>query len=157
MWKEWTTKKKTLESVLSYVLNLQNSWRRWAVWHTSGRQKRSKKQKDGMTVTIPRGRWAGSSYSFLQEQINYFHIGRVLLLCNQEGVGRTNAAQHGINTGGATPFLLLPYRVPKAWEEKVRLETRPMLHLGVIEPSTSPWASPIMTEATKKKVVYVSA
>ena len=63
--------------------------------------------------------------------------------------GRTEAAEHSIETGDVPPFRLAPYRVPKAWEEKVRDELKSMLDLGVIEPSKSPWESPIVV--VKKK------
>ena len=63
--------------------------------------------------------------------------------------GKTDATQHCIDTEGATPFRIPPYRVAKAWEEDVRQEIRSMLELGVIEPCRSPWASPIVTVAKK--------
>ena len=63
--------------------------------------------------------------------------------------GRTNAAEHTIDTGDASPFRLAPYRVPKAWEEKVRDELKSLLDQGVIKPSKSPWASPIVVVGKK--------
>ena len=48
-----------------------------------------------------------------------------------------------INTGNAHPIYQGPYRTPLAKRKIVDEQIDEMLCLGVIEPSTSPWASPI--------------
>ena len=58
--------------------------------------------------------------------------------------GCTNCVEHSIPTGNAKPIYHQPRRVPLAWAEKVREEISGMLKAGVIEPSTSPWTSPIV-------------
>ena len=63
--------------------------------------------------------------------------------------GRTTLASHKIRTNGAAPIHQHPYRIPAAWQTAVREEIQTMLNLGIIEPSDSPWASPIV--AVKKK------
>lgn len=63
--------------------------------------------------------------------------------------GRTTLAEHKIRTGDAPPIHQHPYRVPVAWQDEVRREVQSMLDLDVIEPSDSPWASPIVTVRKK--------
>ena len=48
-----------------------------------------------------------------------------------------------INTGNARPIYQRPYRTPLAKRKIVEDQIKQMLQAGVIEPSTSPWASPI--------------
>ena len=42
------------------------------------------------------------------------------------------------------PIRQQPYRVPVARKEVVKKEIDKMLDMGIIQPSTSPWASPIV-------------
>ena len=54
-----------------------------------------------------------------------------------------------INTGDAPPFQSCPYRIPVMLVPLVCAEIDSMLATGVIEPSVSPWSSPIIP--VKKK------
>ena len=58
--------------------------------------------------------------------------------------GRTILVQHFISVGDVTPIQQKPYRVPYSQREQVQQELDRMLQPGVIRPSTSPWASPIV-------------
>ena len=64
-------------------------------------------------------------------------------------LGRTNLVLHDIQTGASRPIKQPPRRVPPQHREKVDELVEDMLSQGVIEPSTSPWASPIVL--VKKK------
>lgn len=59
--------------------------------------------------------------------------------------GRTMIATYRIRTGDASPVHQHPYGIPAAWQSAVREEIQTMLNLVIIEPSDSPWASPIVT------------
>ncbi|UYV84785.1 K02A2.6-like [Cordylochernes scorpioides] len=79
------------------------------------------------------------------------------LLCQYEdviatspkNVGRTNVTQHRIDTGGATPVKQLPRRLPMTRRDEVAKLIEEMAEQDVIEPSSSPWASPVVL--VKKK------
>ena len=63
--------------------------------------------------------------------------------------GRTTIAEHSLETGSATPIRQPPYRLPHAYREIIRKELEQMEAEGIIEPSLSEWASPIVL--VKKK------
>ena len=60
--------------------------------------------------------------------------------------GRTNLAEHQVHTGSAHPVRLPPYRLPHAYRDTV---WRELQEHGIVEPSSSEWASPIVL--VKKK------
>ena len=59
-------------------------------------------------------------------------------------LGRTNLAQHRINTGDAKPIKQSVRRVPFNQRQHVRELLDDMLQQGVVEPANGPWASPIV-------------
>ncbi len=58
--------------------------------------------------------------------------------------GRTHVLQHDVRTPPGTIVRQRPYRVPEARRHSIEEEVQEMLRLGVIEPSRSPWSSPIV-------------
>ena len=58
-------------------------------------------------------------------------------------LGRYKGMPFSIDTGDARPVRQMPRRVPHHWKEEVDKQLDQMLEQGVIEPSYSPWASPI--------------
>ena len=58
--------------------------------------------------------------------------------------GETNLVQMMVDTGGAPPKKQRPYRLPFAAREEVARQIKKMEDAGVIRPSKSPWASPIV-------------
>ena len=63
--------------------------------------------------------------------------------------GRTQLVCHKICAGNTAPIQQKPYRVPYSQGDVIKKELDHMLQAGVIRPSTSPWASPIVL-VTKK-------
>ena len=63
--------------------------------------------------------------------------------------GRTSVTEHKINTKSSRPVRQAPYRIPYAYRAAVDQELRDMMKEGVIEPSKSDWASPMVI--VKKK------
>ena len=56
----------------------------------------------------------------------------------------TNVAAYKIDTGESSPIRSVPYRIPQRPEEEVNKEMEKMLEMGIIRPSTSPWAAPVV-------------
>jgi hypothetical protein len=64
-------------------------------------------------------------------------------------LGKTGAVKHHINTGTAPPIRQKPRRLAPAMQAEADKQIKDMLKRGIIEPSQSPWASPIVL-VTKK-------
>lgn len=59
-------------------------------------------------------------------------------------LGQATAVQHRIHTGDANPVRRRPYRVSMTERQTIQAEVDKMLRKDIIEPSTSPWASPVI-------------
>mgnify|MGYP000635714642 FL=1 len=64
-------------------------------------------------------------------------------------IGRTSLVTHTINTGENEPIKQAPRRQSPVIQKVIKDEVQKMLDKGVIEPSCSPWASPVVI--VKKK------
>ncbi|CAM4329409.1 unnamed protein product [Lepidochelys olivacea] len=64
------------------------------------------------------------------------------LFSNQPG--RTNLTVHRVQTGSHPPIRCSPFRVTGKTARDLEREVRDMLALGVIQPSASPWALPVV-------------
>ena len=63
---------------------------------------------------------------------------------SDEELGRTDVVKHVIDTGDHSPIRRQPYRVPVVYREKISQMIAEMQDQGVIRPSLSPWASPVV-------------
>ncbi|CAC5422630.1 unnamed protein product [Mytilus coruscus] len=61
-----------------------------------------------------------------------------------DDIGRTDLVTHRINTGNAIPFRQRSRHMPLGKQEMEKSEVNRMLDKGIIEPSSSPWASNIV-------------
>ena len=68
---------------------------------------------------------------------------------NDEDLGKTNVVEHRIPTGESLPVKQYPYRVPLAKREIAEKEIQKMAERGIIEPSNSPWCSPVVLVVKK--------
>ena len=66
-----------------------------------------------------------------------------------EPLGATAVVEHTIDTQHATPIKQYARRIPHAMKHKVQTLVAEMLDRGIIEPTRSPWASPIVLVAKK--------
>eukprot|EP00794_Sanderia_malayensis_P014447 gene14447-biopygen11547 len=66
-----------------------------------------------------------------------------------DSLGHTTVLSHKIDTGESVPIRQYPRRLPYHYRAEVDRQVNDMLHQGVIQPSTSPWASPVVL--VKKK------
>ncbi|CAM5127688.1 unnamed protein product, partial [Eretmochelys imbricata] len=64
------------------------------------------------------------------------------LSSNQPGL--TNLTIHRVQTGSHPPIRCSPFQVTGKTAQDLEKEVRDMLALGVIQPSASPWASPVV-------------
>ena len=72
----------------------------------------------------------------------------------RETPGRTTVTEHEIHVGDAAPIRQKPYQVPYSQRDVVKRELEEMMAAGVIRPSTSPWASPIVLVEKKDGGVW---
>ncbi|XP_046803805.1 uncharacterized protein LOC124419228 [Lucilia cuprina] len=71
---------------------------------------------------------------------------------DKQGLGKTKLIEHKIDVGNATPVKQRFYPVSPAVEKLMFGEVDRMLALGVIEPSSSPWSSPMRLVVKPNKV-----
>ena len=69
-------------------------------------------------------------------------------------IGRTNLVKHKIDTGNAVPIRQRPRPIPIHLREEVDLAMEDMIIKDLIEPSDSPWCSPIVLVRKKDKNLY---
>ena len=63
---------------------------------------------------------------------------------NPLDIGSTNVISHHIDTGEQTPIKQAARCTPFVLRQRIEELTQEMLEAGVIQPSTSPWASPVV-------------
>ncbi len=68
---------------------------------------------------------------------------------SSDELGRTGLVRHRIETGDSPPIKQRPYRVSEAQRGIIEEHVADMLNRGIIQPSVSPWSSPIIL--VKKK------
>ena len=64
--------------------------------------------------------------------------------------GLTTALEHTIDTKDASPIRTAQYRLAPAWKEQLREEISALRAAGILEPSLSPWSSPILPVRKKE-------
>ena len=63
---------------------------------------------------------------------------------SEEQIGRMNATAHSIDTGDVKPLKQRAYRLSNAEDHEVDKQVNRWLQAGVVVPSQSPWASPVV-------------
>ena len=63
---------------------------------------------------------------------------------NDSELGCTDVLKHSIDVGGHSPINQQPYRTPMIRREKIAEMITKMQEQGVVQPSSSPWASPVV-------------
>ena len=61
-----------------------------------------------------------------------------------DGLGHTSVLSHHINTGNFAPIRQYPRRLPYHFRDEVDKQVKDMLQQEIVQPSTSPWASPVV-------------
>ncbi len=71
---------------------------------------------------------------------------------SEDDVGRTDLIQHHIETGDTLPIRMRPRRLPLARQAAANKALQEMQQAGLIEPSTSSWASSVVMAPKKTQV-----
>ena len=68
-----------------------------------------------------------------------------------DDVGRTNLIEHEIDTGNSKPIKQRQFKIPQAVQSVLDSQIKDLVKNNMIEPSTSPWCSPMMIVKQKKR------
>ena len=71
--------------------------------------------------------------------------------------GKTNLTQIRIEMGDVGPIHFPPYQLRKARHQAIQNEVQQLLRAKIIEPSTSPWASPIVLVPKRDGTLHLCA
>ena len=87
------------------------------------------------------GKWDDTQAKTIEDLLNKHES---TFARSADDYGRTKVIQHSIDTGNAKPVRQPPRRPPKAFEAEEEEIIEKQLKAGVIQESTSPWASPLV-------------
>ena len=85
-----------------------------------------------------------------EEKLRLYEMLSTYADCISKGpwdLGTAKGVQHTINTGSAQPIQVPPRRVPFHKRQEMRSQVDEMLEAKIIEPSDSPWSSPVVLVA----------
>ena len=103
-------------------------------------------QSPASLLGIDTSEWSEHQVETLNELVSEFSP---VFSSGKSDLGRTDKIYHQINTGGAAPVYQPPRRLPFHSRQQVFEMLEEMKGQGIIESSSSPWASPIVL--VKKK------
>ncbi|KAK9679855.1 Reverse transcriptase (RNA-dependent DNA polymerase) [Popillia japonica] len=83
-------------------------------------------------------------YQQKHQLLNLLGANSDIMAWDNKTLGKTNLAEHEIDTGNALPIRSKPYRVSKKEREIIQEQVSEMLELGIIRPSDSEWSSPVV-------------
>ena len=92
-------------------------------------------------------------FNHLSDYLQYLNVEEreaiIDLICDFQDIfkdvpGRTTLLEHDVDIGGAKPIKQCPYRLNPRKEEIVNREVQYMLDNDLVEPSSSPWSSPVV-------------
>ena len=140
----WEAGEKSEESVVSYVLAMQE---------------RLEKMTEHVKENLGKAQTQQKKWYDKQAQMRTFKSGdQVLLLlpiptsklmAQWQGPYSTTLAEQQIKTGSSSPIRQPPYQLAHAYRDAIEKELDEMQKCGIIEPSSSEWASPMVI--VKKK------
>ena len=98
---------------------------------------------------------AGSSLNSIQQEQLFFLLLEFadVFAFNPNDLGRAGAVTHKINTGDSPPIRQRVRRIPQYRREEAKQLLQGMLKRDVVQPSDSPWASPIVLVRKKNGAI----
>ena len=85
-----------------------------------------------------------------EEKLRHYEVLSTYADCLSKGpwdLGTAKGVRQTIDTGSAKPIQVLPRRVPSHKRQQMRSQVDEMLEAEIIEPSDSPWSSPVVLVA----------
>ena len=70
-------------------------------------------------------------------------------------LGETDLVTHSVDTGNSPPVKALPHRLPYVLRQDLETEMQKLMDIGCIEPSSSPYASPLVLVRKKEGGIRV--
>ena len=110
-------------------------------------------QLNAMTSPVPNSSAPDNFRPSIADDLPPSHRSQLLALlqdfrssfdCAQPTLGRTTSVTHHIDTGSHAPLRQRPYRVSAAERQIISEQVDDMLKRAVIQPSQSPWSSPVV-------------
>ena len=95
-------------------------------------------------LKLPNGMSACEADQFQQRSTDVFAL-------NDDELGCTNIVSHRIDTGEHPPVKQPPYRSPMVYRDQITQMVTDMQEKGIVQPSTSPWASPVFLMPKKDR------
>ncbi|KAL5517219.1 hypothetical protein EMCRGX_G002722 [Ephydatia muelleri] len=136
----WVARERNTESVVSHVLAIRERMEQMSSLVKESLEKAQQSQKACPVARALQGYQAEDRFGRLKREF-------AQVLANTPG--RTQFAEHCIETGSARPVRLPAYRIPHADRETVRQEIEEMLEEGILVHSNSEWSSPIVLVGKK--------
>ena len=113
--------------------------------------------KNSTILSLNSGTPTSSRVKLLQESLRLGHLNSderksVLDICTRyqeifyfpdDKLSATNAIEHEIHVTDPTPIYTKSYRYPEVHKPEVQKQIEKMLNQGIIQPSISPWSSPL--------------
>eukprot|EP00731_Ephydatia_muelleri_P002480 Em0001g2480a len=141
----WVARERNTESVVSHVLAIRERMEQMSSLVKESLEKAQQSQKACPVARALQGYQA--AHRTTEDRFGRLKREFAQVLANTPG--RTQFAEHCIETGSARPVRLPAYRIPHADRETVRQEIEEMLEEGILVHSNSEWSSPIVLVGKK--------
>ena len=141
------------KSRVDYVVNLGKGKGRVKVLHINNLKKYFPRPEKVLRLALVAEDWAedecverklSGSYDGFDEKSVVNELKKEFPEVFSDLPGKAKVGCFKIETGDAEPRRSHPYRVPDRLKEGVRSEVNKLVELGIVVPSTSPWASPVV-------------
>ena len=141
------------KSRVDYVVNLGKGKGRVKVLHINNLKKYFPRPEKVLRLALVAEDWAedecverklSGSYDGFDEKSVVKELKQEFPEVFSDLPGKAKVGCFKIETGDAEPRRSHPYRVPDKLKEGVRSEVNKLVELGIVVPSTSPWASPVV-------------